>query len=69
VDSTAYVTNKVEHTLLIIIGVIMCANCFNKLYKLHNKCLKKKHMSLANDLDKLKKKTQTTLIEKQGRTL
>jgi len=46
VDFTATVINKVEsnnndleliHTLLIIIIVIMCANCFYKLYKLHNK--------------------------------
>jgi len=51
VDSTANVINKVEsktgdleliNTLLIIIVVIMCANCFYKLYKLHTKCLKKK---------------------------
>jgi len=65
VDSTANVINKVEsdnidleliHTLLIIIVVIMCANCFYKLYKLHNKCLKKKYMSQANDLEKIKKK-------------
>jgi len=62
VDSTANVINKVEsntidleliHTLLIIIVVIVCANCFYKLYKLHNKCLKKKYMSQANDLDKI----------------
>jgi len=62
VDSTANVTNKVEsdnidlefiHTSLIIIFVIMCANCFYKLYKLHNKCLKKKYMSQANNLDKI----------------
>jgi len=62
VDSTANVINKVEsntidleliHTLLIIIVFIMCANCFCKLYKLHNKCLKKKYMSQANDLDKI----------------
>jgi len=48
VDSTANVINKVEsdnidleliYTLLIIIVVIMCANCFYKLYKLHNKYL------------------------------
>jgi len=61
VNSTANVINKVEsntidleliHTLLIIIVVIMCANCFYKLYKLHNKCPKKKYMSQANDLDK-----------------
>jgi len=59
VDSTANVINKVEsknndlkliHTLLIKIVVIMCANCF---YNLHNKCLKKKYMSQANDLDKI----------------
>jgi len=46
VDFTATVINKVEsnnndleliHTLLIIVIVIMCANCFYKLYKLHNK--------------------------------
>jgi len=62
VDSTANVINKIEsdnidleliHTLLIIIVVIMCANCFYKLYKLHNKCLKKKYMSQLNDLDKI----------------
>lgn len=62
VDSTANVINKVEsnnydfyliHILLIIIVVIMCANCFYKLYKLHNKCLRKKYMSQANDLDKI----------------
>jgi len=62
VDSTANVINKVEsnpidleliHTLLIIIVVIMCANCFYKLYKLHNKCLKTKYMSQANDLNKI----------------
>jgi len=61
-DSTANVINKVEsntidleliHTLLIIIVFIMCANCFYKLYKLHNKCLKKKYLSQANDLDKI----------------
>jgi len=64
VDSTANVINKVEsnnndleliHTLLIIIVVIMCANCFHKLYKLHIKCLKKKYMSQANDMDKIEK--------------
>jgi len=57
VDTTPNVINKVEpnnndleliHTLLIIIVVIMCANCFYKLYKLHNNCK-------ANDLDKIKK--------------
>jgi len=62
VDSTANVINKVEsntvdleliNILMIIIVVIMCANCFYKLYKLHNKCLKKKYMSQANDLDKI----------------
>jgi len=62
VYSTANVINKVEsdnidleliHTLLIIIVFIMCANCFYLLYKLHNKCLKKKYMSQENDLDKI----------------
>lgn len=62
VDSTANVINKVEssnidlywvHILLIVIVVIMCANCFYKIYKLHNKCLKKKYLSRANDLDKI----------------
>jgi len=62
VDSTTNVINKVEsnnndleliHTLLIIIVVIMCPNCFYKLYKLRNKCLKNKYMSQANDLDKI----------------
>jgi len=62
VDSTANVINKVEvenkdlgivTTLLIIIVVIMCANVFFKIYKLHNKCLKKKYISKANDLDKI----------------
>jgi len=75
VDSTANVINRVEshnndleliHTLLIIIVVIMCANCFYKLYRLHNKCLIKKYMSQANDLDKIfclnKKRAQTRLI-------
>jgi len=60
VDSIANVINKVEsnnndleliHTLLIKIVVIMCANCFYKLYKLHNKCLKKKYKYI--DLDKI----------------
>jgi len=50
VDSTANVINKVEsdnidlvliHTLLIKIVVIMCANCFYKLYKLHKNVLRK----------------------------
>jgi len=59
VNSTANVINKVEsnnidleliHTLLIILVVVMCAN---KLYKLHNKSLKKKYMSQANDLDQI----------------
>lgn len=62
VDSTANVINKVEsnntdmeltNILLVIIVVIMCANCFYKIYKLHNKCLKKRFMSQANDLDKI----------------
>lgn len=62
VDSTANVINKVEskeidlgftNTLLIIIVVILCANVFFKIYKLHNKCLKKKYLSKANDLDKI----------------
>lgn len=62
VDSTANVINKVEpnnidlelvNILLIIIVVIMCSNFFYKIYKLHNKCLKKKYMSQANDLDKI----------------
>jgi len=62
VDSTANVINKVEATtidleltniLLIVIIVVMCANMFYKLYKMHNKCLKKKYMSQANDLDKI----------------
>jgi len=62
VDSTASVINEVYsnnnvleliHTLLIIIVVIMCANCFYELYKLHNKCSKKKYMSQANDLYKI----------------
>jgi len=75
VDSPANVINKVEsnnndleliHTLLTIIVVIMCTNCFYILYKLHNKCLKKKYMSQAIDLDKILKKylAHTTLIEK-----
>lgn len=62
VDSTANVINKVEpnnieleyvNIMLLIIVIIMCANCFYKLYKLHNKCLRKKYMSRANDLDKI----------------
>jgi len=69
VDSTANVINKVEsnnndleliHSLLIIIVVIMCSNC-----KLHNKCFKKKYMSQANDLDKIKKIYSTNNINRK----
>jgi hypothetical protein len=62
VDSTANVINKVEVgtynldwiTLILgIIATIMIVNALIKLYKLHNKCLKKKYESRANDLDKI----------------
>jgi len=62
VESTGNIINAKEsnnndleliHTLIIIIVVIMCANCFYKLYKLHNKCIKNKFMSQANDLDNI----------------
>jgi len=67
VDSTANLINKVEsnkndleliHTLLITIAVIMCANCFYKLYKLHNNCLINTFLSQANDLDKIQFKNK-----------
>jgi len=62
VDSTANVVNKVESQnidletitiLLIIIVIIMSASVFLKIYKLHNRCLKKRFQSRANDLDKI----------------
>jgi len=64
VDSTANVVNKVEsqnvdlETMpmqLIISIIIMSASVFLKVYKLHNRCLKKRFQSQANDLDKIKK--------------
>jgi len=62
VDSTANVVNIVESQnidletitiLLTIIVIIMSASVFPKVYKLHNRCLKKRFQSRGNDLDKI----------------
>lgn len=61
-DSTANVVNKVEFKnidletitiLLIIIVIIMSASVFIKIFKLHNRCLKKRFQSQENDLDEI----------------
>lgn len=61
-DSTANVINTVQVSqpelktitvLLIIVVVLLCASMITKLYKLHNRCLKKKYLSKALDLDKV----------------
>lgn len=63
VDSTANVINKVDVTspdlevitiLLFIIVALLAANICFKLYRMHNRCLKKKYTaSRGNDLDKI----------------
>ena len=62
VDTTANVINKVEVnnsdlkliTILIsIIFIIIIGHLLYKLYKLHNRCIKKRYQSQANDLDKI----------------
>lgn len=62
VDSTANVINKVEvqnadlfwiTILLIVIALIMVSNALIKIYKVHNKCLRKKYRSTANGLDNI----------------
>lgn len=62
VDSTANVINKVEVSntdvklitiFVVLIFVILVAHLLYKLYKYHNKCIKKRYQSQANDLDKI----------------
>lgn len=62
VDSTANVINKVEvqnadlfwiTIILIVIALIMVSNALIKIYKVHNKCLKKQYRSTANGLDNI----------------
>lgn len=62
VDSTANVINKVEVNnadlklitiLIAIIFIIIIGHLIYKLYKLHNRCIKKRYQSRANDLDKI----------------
>nr|pir hypothetical protein 2 - fruit fly (Drosophila melanogaster) transposon 412 [Drosophila melanogaster]CAA27748.1 unnamed protein product [Drosophila melanogaster] len=62
VDSTANVINKVEvqnadlfwiTIILIVIALIMVSNALIKIYKLHNKCLKKRYRSTANGIDNI----------------
>ena len=62
VDSTANVINKIEssnidlqytNVLLLIIVIIMSAYIIYKAYVLHNKCVTKRALSHANDLDKI----------------
>ena len=62
VDSTANVINKVEVnnsdlkwiTILIsIIFIIIIGHLLYKLDKLHNRCIKNRYQSQANDLDKI----------------
>jgi len=59
-DSTANVINNVETVsvdlkvitvMLIIIVVLLLANVLTKLYKLHNKCIKKRYASRAGNLE------------------
>ena len=59
-DSTANVINNVETAsvdlkvitiMLIIIVVLLLANSLTKLYKLHNKCIKKRYASRADNLE------------------
>lgn len=61
-DSTANVINKIESSnidikftniLLLIIAIILCAYVIYKAYLLHNKCITKRALSQANDLDKI----------------
>lgn len=61
-DSTANVINTVQISqpelktitvLRIIVVVLLCAIMTTKLYKLHNRCLKKRYLSNALDLDKV----------------
>jgi len=60
-DSRANVVKKVKSQnidletipiLLIIIVIKMSPSVFLKVYKLHNRCLKKRFQGRANDLDK-----------------
>jgi len=62
VDSTANVINKIESTyidahltniLLLITVIILCGYILYKAYLLHNKCIIKRALSQANDLDKI----------------
>jgi len=62
VNSTENVGNKIEcknfdletiTILLIIIVIIMSVSVFLKIYILHNRCLKKRFQSRANDLDNI----------------
>jgi len=59
-DSTANVINKVEMEsnnlsyitlLLLAIFILMMIHALIKVYKLHNKCLKKRYNSRANGLE------------------
>lgn len=62
VDSTANVINKIESSnvdtkltniLLLIIVIILIAYILYRAYRLHNKCVTKRALSHANDLDKI----------------
>lgn len=62
VDSTANVINKIESSnadlqltniLLSVIVFVLCAYFIYKAYIMHNKCIKKRALSQANDLDKI----------------
>jgi len=62
VDSTAKVINKIESTnidphltniLLLIVVIILSPHILYKAYILHNKCITKRALSQANDLDKI----------------
>lgn len=62
VDSTANVINKIESSnadlqltniLLSVIVFVLCAYVIYKTYIMHNKCIKKRALSQANDLDKI----------------
>jgi len=62
VDSTANVINKIESSnadlqltniLLSVIVFVLCAYVIYKAYIMHNKCIKKRALSQANDLDKI----------------